>query len=74
VNRRHESADQNETVNVIVEAARRLEKNNVGEMFRIYVLQVGDDRTAASPLREIGIEVARQTRGRVSPFSKDRNV
>ncbi|KAJ8591381.1 hypothetical protein M405DRAFT_932170 [Rhizopogon salebrosus TDB-379] len=57
-------ADQNETVDVIVEAARRLEKNNVGEMFWIYVLQVGDDRTAASPLREIGIEVARQTHGR----------
>ncbi|OAX35745.1 hypothetical protein K503DRAFT_858408 [Rhizopogon vinicolor AM-OR11-026] len=57
--------DQNETVNVIVEAARRLEKNTVGEdMFRIYILQFGDDRTAAIPLKEIGNEVAKQTHGR----------
>ncbi|OJA14443.1 hypothetical protein AZE42_07623 [Rhizopogon vesiculosus] len=71
VNLLHESIDQNETVNVIVEAARKLEKNTVGEdMFRIYILQFGDDRTAAIPLKEIGNEVAKQTLGRVSSILK----
>jgi len=58
-------ADQSETVDVIVEAARRLEENKVGEnLFRIYVLQVGDDRTVASPLRKISNEVAQETHGK----------
>jgi len=71
VNPLHEPADQNETVDVIVEAARRLEENKVGgNLFRIYILQVGDDRTAASPLRKISNEVAQETHGKVRQISK----
>lgn len=71
VNSLHEPADQNETVDVIVEAVRRLEENKVGgNLFRIYVLQVGDDRTVASPLRKISNEVAQETHGKVSQNSK----
>jgi hypothetical protein len=71
VNPLHEPADQNETVDVIVEAARRLEENKVGgNLFRIYILQVGDDRTVASPLRKISNEVAQETHGKVRQISK----